>query len=667
MAHYFEEKLKHLATICNGRWDEYIKPPAMTDYLYPYRALFSPLTINSVTVKNRVIMAPMGGLDLASHSGRPAPEVLNFYEARAKGGAGMIVVSGRSAGNSNYHTPWQWISDVCNIYGTKVFLQLTPGVDDLTGDKKSIIAALNRDRKIIKKAAALAVEAKAGGIAGLFVDITDGDNDKFGLRLISELRGVTGSDFPIIVRLSISGAMQANYGEVLNTDKVLKPFLKEKTVSENLDYIKLLVAAGADAFAPGLGCDYTLWLRYPPHTMPPGCGLDASKIVKEHLKTFKITSNTGKEIPVLGFGKLGYPDFSEQAMRDKKCDAVMLGRPLLADPDWAAKAASGNTKGIRPCMGCVKGCMHNFLRGMAPYCPLAPSVQPVIEALEPEQLAPVPRKCVVAGAGVGGLAAVEVLLKRGHSVDVFDPRDIGGGLNLGGIPKTKYELRNYTDFLTAGFSEMAEERKLKFHKAYAGLDMLKARGADALFTANGTKDELRFTSSNITSNSKHILTVKDVFTNPRKLDGAGNVAVIGGGITGIECAWFLTLDLRKKVTVIEKGAKIMQRANPAAREHMITTLKKLKTQFEVNTELVEIDDKTLLLRKKSTEKNGPAFHDFTLSADIIVIATGASPDNALAQAAKQKNAVKQVESVDCSKIMDAHRTIAKAVEAAREI
>ena len=56
----------------------------------------------------------------------------------------------------------------------------------------------------------------------------------------------------------------------------------------------------------------------------------------------------------MGVGKLGYPDLAEKALKEKKCDMVMLGRPLLADPDWCAKAYKGEVENIIPCIGCPR-------------------------------------------------------------------------------------------------------------------------------------------------------------------------------------------------------------------------------------------------------------------------------------------------------------------------
>ena len=64
---------------------------AMTKELYPYRALFSPIQVNRTMIKNRVVMGPMGNLNMCEESGRPNDKMLQYFFARAKGGTGLLT------------------------------------------------------------------------------------------------------------------------------------------------------------------------------------------------------------------------------------------------------------------------------------------------------------------------------------------------------------------------------------------------------------------------------------------------------------------------------------------------------------------------------------------------------------------------------------------------
>ena len=93
---------------------------------------------------------------------------------------------------------------------------------------------------------------------------------------------------------------------------------------------------------------------------------------REYFRENSIKTNAGQEVPVVAVGKLGNPDLAESALRDGMCDMVMLGRPLLADPQWPNKAYAGRVEDIRPCIGCQEACLNEFVEGGHPQCAVNP-------------------------------------------------------------------------------------------------------------------------------------------------------------------------------------------------------------------------------------------------------------------------------------------------------
>ena len=87
-------------------------------------------------------------------------------------------------------------------------------------------------------------------------------------------------------------------------------------------------------------------------------------------------SNAGFEVPIVAVGKLNYPDMDEKALRDGKCDMIMLGRPVLADPDWCRKAYAGDVDQIRPCIGCREDLRQQVRRGRSPAVRRQPAHRP---------------------------------------------------------------------------------------------------------------------------------------------------------------------------------------------------------------------------------------------------------------------------------------------------
>jgi 2-enoate reductase len=154
--------------------------------------------------------------------------------------------------------------------------------------------------------------------------------------------------------------------------KALRKITNGRTAAETLEYMENLVKRGVDIFDVDLGCYDNWWLPHPPAGMPAGCFLEVSKLAKEHFEKKGILSNAGFHVPIVAVGKLGYPDFAEKALRDGLCDMVMLGRPLLADPEWPNKAYAGRVDEIRPCIGCQEGCINEFVDGGHPQCAVNP-------------------------------------------------------------------------------------------------------------------------------------------------------------------------------------------------------------------------------------------------------------------------------------------------------
>ena len=122
---------------------------AMTGELYPFEKMFSPITINKTKIKNRIVMAPMGNLQMCEENGRPNDKMIEYFTERAKGGCGLITTGlvpishgidptitepdkltyfpriGRSRTNL---VGWRNLATSVHAYDSKLFIQLTPGL-----------------------------------------------------------------------------------------------------------------------------------------------------------------------------------------------------------------------------------------------------------------------------------------------------------------------------------------------------------------------------------------------------------------------------------------------------------------------------------------------------------------------------------------------------------
>ena len=319
-------------------------------------------------------------------------------------------------------------------------------------------------------------------------------------------------------------------------------------------------------FDVDMGCYDNWWLPHPPAGMPAGCFLDVSKVAKEYFAARGIKSNVGVEVPIVAVGKLGYPDIAEKALRDGKADMIMLGRPVLADPDWCNKAYAGKVEEIRPCIGCQEACVNEFVEGGHPQCAVNPrtgfeDVLPAIPA-KAEKV----KKIAVVGAGCAGLNFAITAAQRGHKVEVFEKSDkMGGKMHAAGAPLSKYELKNYMDWLIA---QVGKTEGVTVHLNTAvDNDLLKKGGYDAVVFANGSREGVPPIQGLDTV--RHIDAIH-LLTHPQELaDTDKKIIVIGGGAVGLETAYWLATEKQRKVTCLEMLEHFEEGACTANRGHLI--------------------------------------------------------------------------------------------------
>ena len=662
----YEKEIYNLLSRYDAWWNKGFEIPAMDNKLYPYTSLFTPIKINNCVVKNRIVMAPMGNIDMAEETGRPNEMMLKYFEARARGGVGLITTglipvsygidkSLIELGDLTYfpridrtrtvYPAWRDLAMLCHAHDAKIFVQLTPGLGRV-GNPQCLInqhafprsASFNPNwymsavpclrlsdhslKKIIKKVGQASADAKALNLDGVYLHGHEGylleqvsnrafnhrklgryaNKENFACDMVKEIRKRVGPDFPIMYRIDLSLALNATYKEKMRNVKPLKRFRKERQVHETLRFMEHLVRAGVDIFDVDLGCYDNWFLPHPPSSMPSACYLRAAEIVKEYFKEKGIKSNKGQEVPIVGVGKLGYPDLAEKALRDNKCDMVMLGRPLLADPDWANKTYKGETMSIRPCIGCQEGCLNEFVEGGHPQCAVNPLTSFEFEFPNEVVKSDVSKNCLVIGAGPSGVMMAKTLLKRGHKVTLVEKEnEVGGQVKEASVAKIKYEMKNYLVYLRHEVEEMKknENFSLLLNKEFKAEELVGKY--DVIVCSTGAKEVKPHITGSDLSN---VFLADEIFKNPAKLDSFENILVAGGGMVGCEMAYYLRYELNKKVTVIEMDKYFMNHMCTANRSHIIHYLDEGKVALLNMTKLLEIKNHSVLV-SVNTSKNKP--------------------------------------------------------------
>lgn len=727
--------------------NHYLGTGRFTKKLFPYDTLFSPIQVNKLTIKNRTVMAPMGNCMMAEETGRPSIKMQEYFWARAAGGVGLlntglipvshnIDASVTEKGQLSYFPRidrsrtalmgWRDLSKGVHARGSHIFIQLTPGLGRVGSPEcfmnkflPPVSASINPDfyipevpcrpltdfeaDKIIKNAGQCAANAKWCGIDGVYLHGHEGylldqftspafnrrkigkytDWQRFGVDLIKEIRRRVGPFYPIMYRIDLSLALNETYGERMNTQWQLKKFTNGRSIADTLDYMANLVRAGVDMFDVDLGCYDNWWLPHPPSTMPAGCFLDVARTAKNYFAAMGIKSSLGIPVPIVAVGKLGYPDLAEQALRDGMCDMVMLGRPVLADPDWCNKAYRGDVDGIRPCIGCQEGCVNEFVDGGHPGCAVnaRTGFEELLPAIPPHAVKE--KKIAVVGGGPAGMNFAIYASDRGHKIDLFEAdAQLGGKLRAAGRPIVKYDVDNYMQWLIAQCKKRKDS--ISIHtKARATTESLKKGKYDAVVYANGAID---FSKPPIPGwGDIPSVIASDVMIDPKQMpDIRGKkVVVIGGGQVGCECAWWLSSERGcEDVTLIEMQQFFMDGACTANRGWLIHYLEDRGVKLMSMTKALKIFEGRLFV-EENVSKNKPdalctwnpiipknipnplarAVSDEcvvkNLDCDLIVVAMGGRADEAQFLEGQKEHVAPEVynigDSFFMSRVLEANR------------
>lgn len=718
---------------------------SMTKNLYPYDSIFSPIRVNHLVIKNRIVMAPMGNIDMCEETGRPNDKMLQYFFARAKGGTGLLTTglipishgidnSITEMGKLSYfpridrsrtvQAGWRDLAQGCHAFGSRIFIQLTPGLGRV-GNPQCLVNELKfpvsaswnpnfyisqipcarisdgKLKKIVKNTGQAAADAKACGLDGVYLHGHEGylleqmtnpafnrrkmgryaNWKQFGIDLVTEIRNRTGPAYPIMYRIDLSLALNETYGSTMEKESALKKFTNGRSIEDTLEYMEDLVRAGVDMFDVDLGCYDNWWLPHPPAGMPAGCFLQISKYAKDYFNNKGIKSNAGVEVPIVAVGKLGYPDLAEQALRDNMCDMVMLGRPLLADPEWPNKVYAGKVEEICPCIGCQEGCINEFVDGGHPQCAVNPRTgfEDVHTAIPAD--AKIKKHIAVIGAGPAGCNFALQAAARGHKVDLYEKSgSIGGKMNPGSTPKGKFDFNNYRMYVEATVIKAVEEGMIDvFLNTECDLDTLKKKSYDTIVTAIGTKAaELNVPGYENMKTAQ----ATELLENPELLGEAKKVVIIGGGVVGCVTAYWLSFEKNMDVTVVEMLPYLMDGACTANRGHLIYYMKKNGVKL-INMAMVKGFENSKVKISRNTHKNVPnpyntwqpilpknienplapkvkdEYQEEFLDADLVVFAMGGKPDDSLYYALQEAHAAHEIynigDSFAAGRVLEANR------------
>ena len=415
---------------------------------------------------------------------------------------------------------------------------------------------------------------------------------RFAGEIVEEIRKRLGSELPISFKISAEEYVDGGL-----------------TTKESIEILKILIDAGIDLVQVSAGNDVTPEWISQPMFMEKACLVESACQIKKAL-----------DIPVMAVGRINDPQIADDIIRQEKADLVCIGRGLLADPEMPLKARNGRLDEIRTCIAC-NTCMQSIFKKGRIEC----LVNPMLGREEEMAFIPAkkPQKVMVVGGGPGGLNVAWVAAKRGHTVHVYEKRNVlGGQLVPGSMPGHKAELRTLIRFQI----KQTELYGVKCHLNHeVTAKDVKALDPDVVVLATGSLPAIPTVQG---IGKEIVLTYEDVLdrdTVPSKII-SNKVVVVGGGPTGLELALYLT-EQGCSVTVLEMLPKIGIGIEAITKKVILRKLKESKATLLTDTRLSKIEDNGVVV---VDQKNREKF----IEAEKVVIAIGTRPDTKLYQKIK---------------------------------
>ncbi|MBN1848543.1 MAG: FAD-dependent oxidoreductase [Deltaproteobacteria bacterium] len=612
--------------------------------------LFRPGKMGQLTLKNRVIMAPMG-VEYADPDGYITQRQVDYYTERAIGGVGMVFVEASSVQPSigksfrqihvdddRYLPGLTKLSTAIKENGARAAIQLhhAGGAAHrmLTGVAPVAPSAVIRrgfeepralTREEIKEIrdcfVKAAVRCRTAGFEALGIHAAhmyllaqflspmwNERSDEYGgslenrarflLEIVESIKeGVP--ELPVVIRLSAQ-----DHGAVEFAGKV------GITLDETLKLVQMLEKAGADALDMsnfGYGVESIKGMP-----IIPGELLHNTEAVKKEVS-----------IPVIAVGSLT-PLIAEAALDDGKADFIGIGRGLLADPYLVQKASMGSLEDITPCITCFQ-CQSEYVFMVPDSKGTRCSVNARTgkESLYPYPLekASKPKRVLVIGAGPGGMECARVCALRGHEVVLLEKEPaMGGQLRVASLPPHKHRTALLIPYYATQLEKLKVDVRLGTEADQATVDEMRP---DVVVVATGLIPNIPPIPGLATAGA-HLA----VEALEGKCEVGEKVVIIGGGLVGCETAEFLA-DQGKEITIVEMLPRIGANITPMTRPAVLGRLRKKGVQMLPGATCKEVSRNQVIV----TDKAGQTL---TLATDTVLMATGGKPNRALYEVLQDK-------------------------------
>lgn len=638
--------------------------------------LFSPVTINKTTFRNRIIFPSML-TRFAASGGEMSDQLMNYHVARAAGGAGLNMLeatcvhpsgicfeSGLSLYADRYIRGLSRFTAAIHAAGGKAGIQLNHGglytlpavsngpiplvsfVSGMTPEANSRILDQQEIQELILawgQAARRAVEAgfdiveihgAHGYLIGQFLSpLTNRREDAYGgnferrmrfpLEVIRSVREAVGPDFPVSFRCSVEEFLPGGI-----------------TLDLGCRIAREICGAGIDLFNVSSGTCANTWYIESPAALPAGFNGERARAVRRAV---------GQTMRLAVAARIGRREVAENLLSPDGVDMVCMGRALIADPELPAKLMEGKDASVRPCIYCCEGCCKQPRMS----CALNPEVGR--EGI-PQPAVPTKKKIIVVGGGPAGMEFARTAASLGHTVTLYEKKSsLSGKLGSASVPPGKSLL-----FAAAAWFEnrLAACGVTVKTGVRVTVDMLKKEKADVVCVAVGSSPVCPgFLKEVVAAKNSPLRYAEEVLEGG---EVGHRILVLGGGLVGCECAYFLA-KRGCEVSIVEVREELASDMEKHGRFFLLEELRKHFVTVMTEHSLTKIfeDGRVTVVDSYGNTFELPAF-------DTVVLAAGYSPDQELCTQLRREG-IPFIAVGDCAKVGKIFDAVHVAHNAARNI
>ena len=603
-----------------------------------YKHIFEPFTVRRMTLKNRIMMTPMG-TNYGEQSGEMSFLHISYYEQRAKGGTGLIMVENASVDSpegsngttqlridhDNFIPRLFKLTETIHKHGTCIGIQLNHAGASAQSARTNMqpVSASNIPSKeggeiprplekdeimrIVKKYGEAAKRAQTAGfdcveihaghsylLSQFLSPLTNKRTDEFGgsaenrarfARLVmEEVRKQVGPFFPIFLRISADEFLEGG-----------------NTLDDCLDYLQY-IEKEADVIDVSCGLNGSIQYQIDSNHFPDGWRSYMAKAVKERYNK-----------PCVTMGNIRDPHVAEDILARGDADLIGIGRGLIADPEWVNKVEFGDVCDIRKCISCNIGCAGNRIGINRP---IRCTINPAVAEGEDYKKHKVVKPCnvVVVGGGTAGMEAACTAAEVGCTTFLIEKKPYLGGLaaEISKIPDKK-RLSDFPNYMIHRTNKL--RNLFAFTNMEADVNFIKSLKPNVIVNATGSSPLLPPISGlheNLGKEGSKVYCILDMIEHindyPDDMTGK-KVVVIGGGAVGLDVVEYFA-PRGADVSIVEMMPVIGNGIDPVSKVDINTLMKKYNVKQMPNTALKEVRPDNFLVELNGEQRELPFDYGF---------------------------------------------------------